>query len=211
MAVAGFCRNSNTDGPTGKDAALGFFMRHLQIANIRTGAAPIAADVDVFVAAILPTTGGTQTFTILTQPDVPRNVTMNLTDANSSIQEVRATVKGLDQGFNPITEFLVLSATPGTSQAVGTQAFYQIDSITAVTTGTPGGGDVVSFGCGTGLGIPFRIGEEGDIKAKRVDAVQDTTGVVTINANGWATWVPASLPNAARTYFVSLKSSYSLP
>ena len=103
------------------------------------------------------------------------------------------------------------SAGTGTEQVVGSQVFYQIDSITAVTEGTPGGGDTVSFGCGTGLGIPYRIGAETDILAKRVDGTQDTTGVVTINANGWAKWVGASLPNATRKFFCTLKSTYGIP
>ena len=209
MAIAGFCRNANTDGPTGKDTGLGIVLYDVELRNRRTGAAPITADVDVFVTAVLPVAGSTQTFTVLTQPDVPRNVTMDIVDANSSIQRIQALVKGLDPGLNSISETLT-SLGNGSAQVIGSELFYQIDSITAVTEGTVGGADTVSFGCGTGLAIPYRLGAETDILAKRVDGTQDTTGVVTINANGWARWVPASVPNATRKFFCTLKSTFGL-
>lgn len=202
----GFTNNS-MDQESGRDTCLGFLMPEWTLSNPRTGVAPLTASPTVTVAAILPT--ATQTFTILAQPDVPRVTTMTLTDANSSIQQISAVVRGLDWWYNPISERITLTNS-GTATATGTLAFRQIDSITAVCTGTIGGGDTVSFGTGTALGLPVRIREVGDIKFKRVDATQDTSGVIYINADGSATWVGASVPDSARQFRITIASRFNV-
>lgn len=206
--TVGFTGNAGMLQERGRDTLLGFLIPDLPLQNVRTGAAPLTASTTVLVAAILPVTGSTQTFTIAAQPDVCRAVTMTITDADASIQKITATIRGTDFWGNSISEILI-----GTSAASFTTslAFFSITSITAVTVGTPVGADRASFGTATALGLPARLRAEADIIAKRVDGTQDTTGVVTINADGSATWVPASVPNNTRKYYCTIASRYNVP
>lgn len=202
-------QNSSVDQQYGRDTFLGMRLFDHPIRNPRTGAAPITAAVNTLVTAIAITLNSEQTHTLAAQPDVCRNVTMNLVDANTSISGITAVVRGLDYWGNPITERLTKAG--GTGQVVGAMLFSQIDSIKTTATGSSAAGDTVAFGIGTKLGLPVRLGDSSDVKFKRETANQDTTGVIAINADGSASWLPANVPNGVRTYFVTVASTWGLP
>lgn len=206
--TVGFTGNAGMQQENGRDTLLGFLIPDLPLQNITSGAAPTTASTTAIVAAVLPTAGTAETMTIAAQPDVPRAITMTITDANASIQKITATIRGTDYWGNSISEILV-----GDSAATftTTKAFRTVTKITTVTVGTPAGLDRVSFGTATALGLPARIKAETEIIAKRVDATQDTTGVVTINPDGSATWVPASVPNDVRKYYCTIASRWNVP
>jgi hypothetical protein len=191
----------------GRDTRLGVLTKHL-LENHRTGAAPLTASATVLVAAVLPTTGGTQTHTIAAQPDVYRAVTMTITDADASIQKITATIRGTDYDGNSQEAVLI-----GTSATVFTTdvAFATITSITTVTVGTPAGLDRVSFGTSATLGVPGRIASEADIEHKYIDSTEDTSGTITVTGSGYALWAPASAPNNTRVFRMWIASRYGVP
>lgn len=204
-----FVRNTNTDQEQGKDCCLGMIIPDVPLQNIRTGAAPEALDVDEFVTAVVMTYGSTQTYTILAQPDIPRPVSMTLVDGGSIVKQINAIVRGTDYWGNVIFERLVTTLGGGNETVLGTRIFRSITSITSTNTGAAGA-STVSFGIYDAIGLHERIREESDILAKRIDAVQDTTGVIFINPDGSAIWTPASVPDAARKYYATIQSRYGI-
>jgi hypothetical protein len=122
--------------------------------------APILADVDRIVAALDPVADGA--LTIAAQPDVPRNVTVTVTDANDSVT-CTCTIRGKDLAGRIIEE--VAQTTLGTGKVfAGTKMFAKVDS--AVVSGTSGAaaGDTISVGVGDVIALPKPIVNAAAIK-----------------------------------------------
>jgi len=114
--------------------------------------APALAATDTIVANVAPTTG-TQALTVQAQPDTPRNITVTLTDANSSITGGTCTVVGLDPQGRAVTEVLNFASA---KTLTGTKIFKSVTSATvAGITGTITGGsaDMIKVGCGNVIGL----------------------------------------------------------
>jgi len=207
MTIAGVGQTTNAtcNQEQGRDTWFGL-KQTFALQNIRNGNPPLAEDPAVIVAAVLPL-AGSNTFTVIAQPDVPRTITATLT--SSGPLKIVATVRGKDYDGNPISEPLIV--TDGTPSMPTTQAFFEVDSIKGTAVGTIGGGDTISFGVGPALGIPARLGNVTDIIAKRDSGSgEDTTGVIIIAASGWATWNPATPPDTSTSYFITVQSSYGV-
>jgi hypothetical protein len=146
--------------------------------------APILADVDRIVAALDPVADGA--LTVAAQPDVPRNITMTIVDANASSSGV-CTVKGLDMAGLALTEVFTWAAA-GTQ--TGTGLFATVTS--AVVSGVAGAaaGDTISVGVGNRIAMPKQIATEGAIKLATFGAVPITPDAIGltpasyVDANG---------------------------
>lgn len=110
--------------------------------------APIAVDDDRIVVSADWADGA---LTVAAQPDVPRNLTAVLTDANASITAGLLTLTGLDAQGRVVSE--VMDITAGLSW-VGTKIFAKVTSaVISGTAGTPAAGtDVVKVGVGNVIG-----------------------------------------------------------
>ena len=124
------------------------------------GAAPLAADVDYIVNEVEPVADGDfteQTLLNLGMPDVARNATVTVTDADSTIT-VWVRLTGQDQFQNEQVEVLRVSA--GESSIAGQGIWECITKVETKTVGVvTGGSDTVAVGIGDKLGLPHPLGE----------------------------------------------------
>lgn len=122
--------------------------------------APIVATVNTIVAS---RDFANATATIAAQPDVPRNLTGTLTDANSSVTAGIATITYLDpEGVQrvEVVTFAQLGAVWAGTRIV---AFVQSIVMSGVV-GNLGGTDVVVFGVGIKIGLPSPIAAASQVR-----------------------------------------------
>lgn len=131
---------------------------------------------------------GGETCTLDGQPDVPRNVTITVTDADTSISGFAVIVKGTDAKGNSIEESFEFSG--GLSQT-GNKAFATVSEVGVDSIAGNGTGDTLDVGIGSKLGLSNVIYAPGDVyKVKKnnadyasgnytVDATYDTVDVST--------------------------------
>jgi hypothetical protein len=114
---------------------------------------PILADVDRIVASADWADGA---LTVAAQPDVPRNITATLTDADDSVAGV-LTIVGKDIRGRTITE--VMTVDTGTGKAfVGTKIFASVTSCTiSGSSGEEAGVDLITVGVGNVIGTPMDL------------------------------------------------------
>lgn len=111
----------------------------------------VAATTNYIVASVNLTN---TTFTLAHQPDVPRNVTIAVTDTTPSITAGTITVTGLDVNGSTITEVLDLSTG---LTLTGTKVFASISSaVSAGATTLGGAGDeTIIVGVGSVVGYSY--------------------------------------------------------
>lgn len=128
----------------------------------------LAADTNHVVAAEDLTQATPITCTIAAQPDVPRNVTITITDANTSITAFDIDVTGVDARGYTQTETFVFAG--GLAQT-GNIAFATITSVTANSITDDDAGDILDVGIGSKLGLANVIYTTGAIyKVKKNNA-----------------------------------------
>lgn len=114
----------------------------------------------------LPATGTTVVTTGITQPDVPRNLTIK---GNASGIAGNVVIAG-KRGGKAITETIALN---GATEVVGTKAFDHVDSIT-VPAKTNASGDAVSIGVGNKLGLQHLL-DHNTVQAAYLNKVKEGT------------------------------------
>jgi len=136
--------------------------------------APIDADDDRIVTSEDWDDGS---LTIAAQPDVPRNLTVTLTDANASITAGICTITGKDAQGRPITE--VMDMEDGLAW-VGEKIFAEVTSaVISGTAGTPATGtDVVKVGVGDLIGTCIDLGVESEVVHAYLGAVKVTPDAI---------------------------------
>jgi hypothetical protein len=118
---------------------------------VKYSVAPVVGDNVRTLAATLLVQTVTKTVTTgITNPDVPRNLTIKGGDANVTGNVV---INGTDVLGAVLTETIALS---GTSAVVGTKAFKTVTSI-VLPPYAAAGTETVSVGVGVKLGLPVRI------------------------------------------------------
>jgi len=149
--------------------------------------APVLADVDRIVVSVDWADGA---LVIAAQPDVPRNVTATLTDADNSVSGV-LTIVGKDCRGRTITE--VQTVVLGVGKAfVGTKIFASITSITITgTSGATPSTDVVTVGVGDVIGTPMDLDADATVHhtylgGTRIASPVLATGVSTSGINASA-------------------------
>ena len=112
---------------------------------------PIAADDNRIVTSVDWADGS---LTVAAQPDVPRNVTAALTDADNSVTGL-LTITGKDIRGRTITETMQPDGAGGGKTLTGTKIFAKVDScVISGTAGAAPGTDVIIIGVGDVIGTP---------------------------------------------------------
>ena len=148
---------------------------------------PILADVDRIVTSADWADGA---LTVAAQPDVPRNLTITLTDANDSITGGLCTIVGVDINNRAVSE--VMSIAVDGKTFTGTKIFASVTSATiSGTTGTPASGtDLVTIGVGNVIGIPFDLTASSEVLHAYLGQTKLTptiaTGISTSGVNASA-------------------------
>ena len=122
------------------------------------------------------------TCTLSAQPDVPRNISITVTDGNVSISAFDIDVLGINaEGAAKIENFLFA----GGLVQVGNIAFATITSVTVNSITGADAGDVLDVGVGSKLGISNNILLTGDVYKVKIGsadyALADYTTSVTYN------------------------------
>lgn len=142
--------------------------------------APVVADPDRLVAALDPIADGG--LTVQAQPDVPRNVTALLTDANNSVS-ASLVIEGVGMDGYPVREEHDFVAGSASSKSfVGTKIFARVTS--AVVSGTSGAasGDTIQVGVGNVIGLPKPINNANAVKYASLGAVPVASPTVATGA-----------------------------
>jgi hypothetical protein len=138
--------------------------------------APAAVGVaSVHAAVALPDTGTTVVTTAITNPDVPRNVTVKGNAAGIAGDVV---IVGTNASGDEITETIALNAA---TEALGALAFKTVTSIT-LPAKTNASGDTVSVGRGKIFGMPHIIDNALLMLVNNFDG-SDDTGTLTVDAD----------------------------
>jgi hypothetical protein len=108
---------------------------------------------------------------IAAQPDIPRNITITVTDGDTSISAFQIDIVGVDAKGQAATEQFLLA---GGLVQTGNVAWATITSVTVTSITGAGVGDVLDVGIGIKLGLSNIIYSTGDvykIKKDNADAV----------------------------------------
>lgn len=109
-------------------------------------------------ATQLDVSAGAAAMSGIVQPDVPRNIVINFTDANASISAFTVNVVGVAPDGSATAEQFVFSA--GLDQ-VGSVIHAKITSVTLASVTGQGAGDLLDIGYGSKLGVPVPAGSTG--------------------------------------------------
>jgi len=139
----------------------------------------LAALANHVVAAEDLTAAAPITCTIAAQPDVPRNVTITITDANTSITAFQITVAGIDGKGRSVSE--VFTFAGGLTQT-GNIAFATITSVTVDSITGADAGDVLDVGIGSKLGLSNPIYLTGDVYKVKKNNADWASANYTVNA-----------------------------
>jgi len=118
------------------------FLAHYQEAPAAVGNATVHAAITLTTSQQTITTG-------ITNPDVPRTITIT---GNQAGEAGNVVIAGTDAAGNSITDTIALN---GTSTVEGVRAFKTVTSITVPA--KTNDGDTVSVGWGKKLGLPHKV------------------------------------------------------
>lgn len=129
------------------------------------------------------------------QPDVPRNIIINFTDANASISAFQVDVVGTaPDGTATAEQFLFAGGLDQTGSVV----HAKITSVTVTTIAGNGAGDVLDIGYGVKLGVPLPAGSTSLGIVKLVVDGTETTASATDTTNNSFTSTVA--PDGAKDF-----------
>jgi len=124
---------------------------------------PVVSDVDRIVTTCNMKVG---TYTIATQPDIARNITVSATVVTGADTAGTITVAGYDINGKAISEAIV---PVGDATAVGLLAFKTVTSVTGAGWVIATGNDTITIGVGDLLGLPFRITATSEVQMAYLD------------------------------------------
>ncbi len=177
--------------------------KYHKITDICTLGTPILAATNRYVASVNLTNIA---FTIANQPDIPRNVTVTVTDTTPSINAGTITVIGFDVTNNPVTEVFTFPGTPAASRTfTGVMIFAQITSITAAGVAVLGGAgdELIVAGCGTVIGLPNPIQTAGAVNHVWLGTAKQTSPVIAVGSQSSGVDASAGVYNGAKSLTVS--------
>jgi len=153
-------------GELGADPIDMAFLAHYQASPAAVSTTAVHAAVALGTATQVVTTG-------ITNPDVPRTLTIT---GNQSGIAGTVTLAGTDAAGGTISDALVLS---GTATVEGVRAFRTVSSITLPA--KTNSGDEVSVGWGKKLGLPHKVYNASCVLVKLFDGSTDA-GTLTVNS-----------------------------
>lgn len=160
--------------------------------------APVVLDVDRIVAILDPVANGT--LTIIAQPDVPRNLTITITDANNSASG-KVVLTGKDIQNRAITDTFNFGG--GTKLFTSTKIYATLTS--AVVSGVAGAaaGDTISVGIGNVIGLPSDISSTAAVTFASLGAVPVTPGAIAVGQSTSGVDVNAATYNGTKIMMVA--------
>lgn len=139
----------------------------------------LAEDADLVVSVEPLNVGTPFTCTIAAQPDVPRNITITVTDGDVSISAFDIDVLGVDaRGYTQTENFIFAGGLAQT----GNIAFATITSVTVNSITGAGAGDVLDVGIGSKLGLSNIIYATGAIYKTKKNNSDYAAANYTVNA-----------------------------
>jgi len=137
------------------------------------------------------------------QPDVPRNVVINFTDANASIDAFQVDVVGTAPDGSAVTEQFLFA---GGLDQVGSKIFAKVTSFTLTSINGNGAGDLLDVGYGVKLGVPVPAGSTGLSIVKLVaNAIEEAASATDATNNSFTA---TTAPNATNDYEVWFEYSH---
>ncbi len=160
--------------------------------------APIAASANRIVAS---RAFENATATLANQPDVPRNVTITVTDADTSITAGLVTVSGITPQGVRTTE--VFNITNGLTQT-GRTIFAVVSSVViSGVAGSDGGTtDVITVGVGNRIGLAAPIQAPKAVAHVYLDGARVTTPVIHLGDNSSAVDASSATYNGTKQLVV---------
>ena len=155
-----------------------------ELADLNTGGLlslflglPIVATTDRVVADVLIANGA---LTVAAQPDLPRNLTVTMTDADSGVTAGDVTVVGTDKDGNAVTEVFTVANAGGTQTLTGTKLFASVTSATAANFAGNAAGDNIKVGVGDLIALPFDINNTSAVKHVYLGGVRIAAPTVAV-------------------------------
>lgn len=139
----------------------------------------LAASVNHVVTAQDLTAATPIACAIAAQPDVPRNITITITDADVSISAFQINVVGVNAKGQADTEQFLFA---GGLVQTGNVAFATITSVTVTSIVGANAGDILDVGIGSKLGLSNVIYVAGDVFKVKRNNVNSPPADYTVNA-----------------------------
>jgi hypothetical protein len=154
---------------------------------------PIAEEVVSIVANVLIANGAQL---LAGQPDFPRKLRVDITDADVSITAGTVDLVGVGADGAALSQSIPL--TGGTQVVVTDDAYATVTSVTVVGAAGNGAGDNIGVGVDSALGLPIPAGAANVVVTKTcVDSADETVAGVDTTAR---TVDPTTAPDAAKDY-----------
>jgi len=120
------------------------------------GTPATASTIVVLNAATAAAASGTAIVGDITDPDMPRNLTITWHDGDEALTGAVVTVTGTDYSGTSVEETFALAAfASGLATTTGTKIFANVVSITWASAADYGGGETLSVGRGNTIGLPY--------------------------------------------------------
>lgn len=143
------------------------------VSNVFLGQ-PIDADNDRIVVSVQIADGDQ---ILAAQPDVPRNITATLTDADNSVS-AEVVIRGKDPHGRPVEETMSPDGAGGGKTLTGTKIFAQVDQVEVSDTAGSAVGDNLVVGVGDLIGLPNDINDEQEVLAAYLGGAKVTPDAI---------------------------------
>lgn len=139
----------------------------------------------------------------IVQPDVPRNVVINFTDGDTSIDAFDLTVAGTAPDGSAVTENFTFA---GGLDQVGSKIFAKVTSVTLNSINGNGAADTLDLGYGAKIGVPVPAGATGLSIVKLVSNGAEEAASATDTTNN--SFTATTAPNGTNDYEVWYEYSH---
>lgn len=145
----------------------------------------------------LDISGGVGPMLNIVQPDVPRNLVLNFTDGNASINAFQVDVVGVATDGSAVTEQFLFA---GGLDQTGSKVFAKVTSVTVTSATGNGAADTLDIGYGVKLGVPIPVGSTSFSIVKLVaNAIEENASATDTTNNSFTA---TTAPNATNDYEV---------
>lgn len=159
---------------------------------------PVVADPDLIVTS---TDWKTIGLTVAAQPDVPRNLTVALTDVNNSVTGL-LTITGIDPAGRRVVETMAPDGAGAGKTLTGTKIFARVDSaIITDSAGEANGTDVIVIGVGDVIGLPMDVEAEAAVPNVYLDGARVASPVVSVGVSESGVDVSAGTYDGAKVLY----------
>lgn len=158
--------------------------------------APVVAATDTIVTDVLIADGAQ---IIAAQPDVPRNLTITVTDGDTSISAGDVTIIGEDISGNEVRETLDFTTA---LTLTGTKIFATVTSVTVANLVGNAAGDNIKVGIGNVIGLPTDIQSAAAVHGVYFAGAREASPTVAFGASTSGVDVSASTYDGSKLLYV---------